>query len=135
MYNFLHIGFPNWPIVRYGNFFTPGLKKKSYLTGASLPPRQPRQLPWLFFETIMNSAWQIWKKKNIFIILPSIKNSLNMLGLLCRFEEIFIPPRKKNSLNILGLLCRIEEINTFIILPSIKNTPWISWVFFADLKK
>ena len=28
------------------------------------------------------------KEKNIFIILPSIKNSLNMLGLLCRFEEI-----------------------------------------------
>ena len=28
-------------------------------TGASLPPRQPRQLPWLFFETIMNSVWQI----------------------------------------------------------------------------
>ena len=23
-------------------------------SGASLPPRQPRQLPWLIFETIMN---------------------------------------------------------------------------------
>ena len=48
---------------------------------------------------------------NIFIILPSIKNSLNILGLLCRFEEInifIILPSKKDSLNILGL-CRIEK--------------------------
>ena len=37
-------------------------------TGASSPPRHPRQLPWLIFETIINqemaqTAWQIWRKK------------------------------------------------------------------------
>jgi hypothetical protein len=37
---------------------------------------------------------------------------LNILGLLCKFEEInvfIILPSKKTSLNILGLLCRIEK--------------------------
>ena len=42
--------------------------------GASLPPRQPRQLPWLIFETIIN--YMKWPKqlgrleeKNVFIFL------------------------------------------------------------------
>ena len=46
--------------------------------GASSPPRQPRQLPWLIFETIIN--YKNWPKqlgrfeeKNIFIFLPSKK--------------------------------------------------------------
>jgi hypothetical protein len=46
--------------------------------GASPPPRQPRQLPWLIFETIIN--YKKWPKqlgrfeeKNIFIFLPSKK--------------------------------------------------------------
>ena len=56
------------------------------------------------------TAWQIWRKK-IFIFYQA----------------------KKNSFNILSLLCRIEAIIIFIILPS-KNTPWIYWVFFAELK-
>ena len=29
-------------------------KVSNVIPGASLPPRQPRQLPWLIFETIMN---------------------------------------------------------------------------------
>ena len=55
---------------------------------------------------------QIWRK-NIFIILPS----------------------KRKLLNILGLLCRIEIIKGFIILPSKKKNSWIYWVFFEELKK
>ena len=53
-----------------------------------------------------------------------------------RFEEqmsLFFY-QAKNSLNILGLLCRFEEINIFIILPS-KETPWIYWVFFWGTEK
>ena len=96
------------------------------------------------------TVWQICREKNIFIFLPSIKslnnkypwsslqiwrndfflfyqakkNSLSILGLLCRIEEIniniyIILPSIKKSLNKLGLLYRFEEIN---ILPSIKNS-------------
>ena len=112
--------------------------------------------------------WQIWKNKNyftqqkiflsilgllcrieeinIFIILPSIKNSGSGSSLQIWRNILFYYTKQKNlhkypgpslqnwrnkyfyfstiqktSLNILGLLCRIEEINIFIILPSIKK--------------
>ena len=64
------------------------------------------------------TAWQIWRKKYLYFSTKHRK--------LCRFEEISIffnsTKQKKNSLNILGLPWRIEEINIFIILPSIKNS-------------
>ena len=41
---------------------------------------------------------------------------------------------KKASINILGLLCRFEEINIFMILLSIKS-PLIYWVFFAEFSR
>ena len=48
------------------------------VTGTSLPPRQPRQLPWLIFETIID--YKKWPKqlgsfqeKYILIFLPSKK--------------------------------------------------------------
>ena len=66
------------------------------------------------------TAWQIWRKKSLLFF--QAKNSLNILDLLCRIEEILIfiilPSITKNFLNILGLLCRFEEITIFIILPS-----------------
>ena len=47
-----------------------------------------------------------------FIILPSIKNSLNILGLLCRIEKkkkIWERSLEETYLNILGLLSRIKD--------------------------
>jgi hypothetical protein len=51
-------------------------QKLDFITGASLPPRQPRQLPWLILDTLINC--KNWPKqlgrfegKNIF--LPSKK--------------------------------------------------------------
>ena len=76
-----------------------GLKSspKKYLNGyvgASLPPRQPKQLPWLIFETtIINhvqemaqTAWQIWRKE-ISLFFYQAK-SLNIL--FYRIENIII---------------------------------------------
>ena len=51
------------------------------------------------------TAWQIWIKKSLFFF------------------------QAKNSLNILGLLCRFEEITIFIILPSKKLLKYTG--FFA----
>ena len=82
-------------------------------TGASSPPRQPRQLPWLIFDTIIK--YKKWPKQ------------------LGRFEgkkSLFFYQAKK--LLILCLFCRIGKIN--IILPS-KKSSWINWVLFAELKK
>ena len=39
--------------------------------GASSPPKQPRQLPWLIFENMTQTAWQIWRKN----VLPSKKTA------------------------------------------------------------
>ena len=72
-----------------------------------------------------HTAWQISRKKNPCFSTKQ-KNTLNILGLLCRIEEInifIILPSIKNSLKILGLLCRFEEINIFIILPSKRKIP------------
>ena len=52
----------------------------------------------------------------------------------CKNKYFYYSTKQKNSLNILGLLCRFEEINIFIILPSKKN-PEVYWIFFAELKK
>ena len=76
---------------------------------------------------------------NIFIILPSKKKSLNIPGVLCRFEETIIffhsTKHEKSFINILGLLCRFEEINIFYHSTKQRKTPLIYWVFFAELKK
>ena len=95
-------------------------------SGASSPPRQPRQLPWLIFETMIN--YKKWPKQ------------------LGRFEEEKkFYQAKKNCLNIFwGLLCRIEEINIFIILPSIKKLliypgsslqNWQKWLYYSTKQK
>ena len=102
-------------------------------------PSKKKKTPWIcwiFFEN--------WKKWILLcIIIPSIKNSLNILGLLCRFEEIdiliILPSKKtlslrnwkkkyfyystkqKDSLNIQGLLCKIGK-NGFIT-PVSKKKP------------
>ena len=61
----IDVAVPSMPLVQTG-------------AGASSPPRQPRQLPWLIFETIIN--YKKWPKqlgrfeeKNIFIFLPCKK--------------------------------------------------------------
>ena len=61
--------------------------------GASSPPRQPRQLPLMIFETIIN--YKKWPKQ------------------LGRFQEKKYPnfsTKQKNYLNILSLFCRIEKM-------------------------
>ena len=77
----------------------------SIRSGASSPPRQPRQLPWLIFETIID--YQKWPKQ------------------LGRFQEKKYPyfstkQTKKNSLNVLSFLQNWK--NGFIILPSKKSS-------------
>ena len=102
------------------------------MSWASSPPRQPRQLPWWIFETMIN--YKKWPKelgrfeeKNLYFF-PSIKkNSLDNKYpwsslQIWRNKYLFYSTKQKTSLNILGLLCRIEEIDIFIILPSIKNS-------------
>ena len=119
------------------------LRQASYLdcrpSGASSPPRQPRQLPWLIFETLMSSLADL-KKKNLYFSTKHKKTPeiMKILGLPSRFEEINIflilpsieklfkytgsslqiwrnkyfyysTKQKNNFLNILGLLSRIEK--------------------------
>ena len=107
----------------------------SLMAGASSPPRQPRQLPWLIFETIINyKKWpkqlgRFQEKKYSYFSTKQKKLLKYTVSFLQNWKNGFIIlPSKKDSLNILGLLCRIVEINILIILPSIK----ISWVFFAN---
>ena len=91
------------------------------------PPRQPRQLPWLIFETLLYCYFST-KQKTPWIFHDYLTKNREMwgppvLGLLCRIEEInifIILPRIKNSLTILGLLWRFEE--TFFFYPA-KKTP------------
>ena len=92
-----------------------------YSTGASLPPRQPRQLPWLFFETIMNSAWQIWRKKISLFFYRAKKLLKYTVSFLQNWKNEYYSTKQKIFLNILGLPCRFKETNIFIILPSIKE--------------
>ena len=99
------------------------------------PPRQPRQLPWLIFGTMIN--YKKWPKqlgrfqeKKYPYFSTKQKNSLNILCLFCRIKEIYIftsLPSIKYSLNILGLFCRFEEINIFIVLTSKKSLLWTFW--------
>ena len=67
------------------------------------------------------SSVQIWRNKYFFLFYQAKINSLNILSLLCRIEEInifIIPPSRKNPWIY---ILRIEETNVFIILPSIKK--------------
>ena len=78
--------------------------QRETIAGASSPPRQPRQLPWLIFETIIN--YKKWPKQ------------------LGRFQEksvsLFFYQAKNLLKYILWFFCRIEKI--YIILPSKKYT-------------
>ena len=78
-------------------------------TGASSPPTQPRQLPWLIFEIIIN--YKKWPKqpgrfegKKFFIFLPTKK-----FPFLQNWKNKYYSTKQKNSLNTLGLLCRVEK--------------------------
>ena len=80
------------------------------MAGASLLPRQPRQLPWLIFETITN--YKKWPKqlsrfevKFIFIFLPSKK----IASIYC----VFFAELKQWILFYWVLLCSIEEFKYF----------------------
>ena len=79
-------------------------------------------------------------KKKIFIFLPSKKTPYTV-SFLQNWKNKYYSTKQKIFLNILGLICRIEEMNIVIILP----TPPKKWLyystkqkktpFFADLKK
>ena len=61
--------------------------------GASSPPRQPRQLPLMIFETIIN--YKKWPKQ---------------LGIFQEKKYPNFSTKQKNYLNILSLFCRIEKM-------------------------
>jgi hypothetical protein len=57
------------------------------------------------------------------LIFETIRNYKKQPKQLGRFEEkknLYFSTEQKNFLNILGLLCRVEEINIFVILPEKK---------------
>ena len=70
--------------------------------GASSPPRQPRQLPLMIFETIIN--YKKWPKQ---------------LGIFQEKKYPNFSTKQKNYLNILSLFCRIEKMA--LILYQAKN--------------
>ena len=83
--------------------------------GASSPPRQPRQLPLMIFETIINyKKWPkqlgIFQEKNILIFYQAKKLLKYTMSFLQNWKNGFIVLlSKKNSLNILDLFYRIEK--------------------------
>ena len=87
-----------------------------YVSGASSPPRQPRQLPWLIFETTIN--YKKWHKQ------------------LGRFEgkNLYFSTKQKNSLNILCLFLKNWKNKCYSTKQKIFLT-FLYWVFFAKLKK
>ena len=80
------------------------------------------------------TAWQIWRKKIIFIFLPSKKLLKYTVVFLQNWKNKYYPTKQKILLNILGLFCRFEEINILYSTKQ-KNLLKYYWVFFAELKK
>ena len=75
------------------------------------------------------TAWQIWRKK-IFIFLPSKKTPYTV-SFLQNWKNKYYSTKQKIFLNILGLICRIEEMNIVIILP----TPPKKWLYYSTKQK